>query len=74
MNEEKINQTEGRRLETRRELAKRYSVSTRTVANWMRDKLVPWLQISARTIRFDPREVDAALARNHRIAARGEVV
>ena len=72
MNQDTI-QNEGRRLETRRELAKRYSVSERTVANWMRAKLIPWLSISARTIRFDPSEVDAALSRNHRVAARGEV-
>ena len=64
--------TEERRLETRRELAKRYSVSERTIANWMRDHLIPYVAISARTIRFDPREVDVALIRNHRVVARGE--
>ena len=73
MTTQEINQNEGRRLETRREFAKRYSVSERTIANWMRDKLVPYVAISARTIRFDPAEVDAALVRNHRVAARGEV-
>lgn len=65
-------EAEAKRLITRRDLAKRYSVSERTVANWMRDKLIPWVAISARTIRFDPEEVHAALTRNHRVAARGE--
>ena len=66
-------QSEGRRLETRRELAKRYSVSERTIANWMRDQWVPYVAISARTIRFDPKDVDLALIRNRRVAARGDV-
>lgn len=72
-NQENI-RTEGRRLETRRELAKRYSVSERTIANWMAAKLIPYVAISARTIRFDPSEVDAALIRARRVAAVGECV
>jgi hypothetical protein len=72
MNNE-INKNVERPLETRRELAKRYSVSERTIANWMRSGLIPFLAISARTIRFDPSEVDAAVVRNHRVASRREV-
>ena len=65
-------QNDTRRLENRPQLAKRYGVSTRTVATWQQRGLIPFIRIS-RTLRFDPREVDEALIRNHRVAARGEV-
>jgi excisionase family DNA binding protein len=64
---------EERDLVTRRDVARRFSVSERTVFNWQREKLIPFLAIGARTIRFDLDDVRAALVRNHRIAARGEV-
>jgi len=71
MTNEQNSTNSDRRLETRPELAKRYGVSARTVANWQQQRLIPFLKIQ-RTIRFDPIQVDAAIARNHRIAARGE--
>lgn len=71
---EDIPQTEQGRLITRRQIAARYSVSERTIQNWMRGKMIPWIQVSGRLIRFSPSETDAALTRNHRVAARGETV
>ena len=64
-------QGESRKV-TKHEIARRYGVGARTVSNWMKDKKIPWLKISARMVRFDPAEVDAALIRNHRVAAIGE--
>jgi hypothetical protein len=64
--------TEDRDLITRRDLARRFSVSERTVFNWQRNKLIPSIAIGARTVRFDLADVRAALVRNHRVAAKGE--
>lgn len=50
-----------RKLETSEELAARYNVSTRTVANWRASGRVPFLRITARCIRYHADEVDRAL-------------
>jgi len=68
-----IEQPSGIKL-NKHELARRYGVSVRSITNWMSNGLIPYLKISERMIRFDPFECDSALARNHRIAARGEAV
>jgi excisionase family DNA binding protein len=52
---------EERDLVTRREVARRFSVSERTVFNWQREKLIPFLAIGARTIRFDLEDVGVNL-------------
>jgi transcriptional regulator with XRE-family HTH domain len=62
--------TEERDIVTRRDVARRFSVSERTIANWQRGKLIPFIAIGARTIRFDLEDVRAALVRNHPPATR----
>lgn len=46
-----------------RELAARVQVSVRTVRNWQRDGVVPYIKISARLVRFHPSSVAEALTR-----------
>ena len=55
--------THGRRLLTKRELAAALNVSQRTIDNWVAQKRIPYLRLSARLLRFSLPEVEAALAR-----------
>jgi hypothetical protein len=41
----------------------RYGVCSRTIENWMRSKMVPFLRIGKRGVRFDPEACDRALSR-----------
>jgi len=50
-------------LLTRRQIAKKISVSTRSVDNLQRQKLIPFIKLSPRCIRFSLPHVLAALAR-----------
>jgi hypothetical protein len=52
-----------RMLLTKRELANRYGVVTRTIDNWMTQKRIPFLKLSAELVRFDPVACDNALKR-----------
>jgi excisionase family DNA binding protein len=52
-----------RRLLTKRELAAALNLSERTVDNWVAQKRIPYLRLSARLLRFSLPEVEAALAR-----------
>jgi excisionase family DNA binding protein len=53
----------GRHFLSKQELALVYRVSTRTVDNWMVQKKIPFIRLSARLIRFNLERVKAALAR-----------
>jgi hypothetical protein len=43
-------------LVTKQELAVMYSVSTRTIENWMAIRIIPFFKVG-RTVRFDPQRV-----------------
>jgi excisionase family DNA binding protein len=47
----------------KRDIARRYNVSTRTVDTWIQQKKIPFLRFSRRCIRFDLAAVDRALSR-----------
>ena len=53
----------GRRLLTKRELAAALNVCERTIDNWVAQKRIPYLRLSARLLRFNLAKVEAALAR-----------
>ena len=38
-------------------------VSLRTVDNWMKDGILPYLKLGPKCVRFDPTECDKAIAR-----------
>ena len=54
-------------LITKKELAKRYSVSTRTVQTWVTRRIIPYIRMSRGSGRnlllFNPKACDAALSR-----------
>jgi predicted DNA-binding transcriptional regulator AlpA len=52
-----------KRLLSKRELAAIFGVSQRTIENWLAEKRIPRLQLSARLQRFSLPKVEAALAR-----------
>ena len=49
-------------LITKKELAKRLSVSIRTIEGWMQSGRVPFYRISPRCVRFEPEQVLAQLS------------
>ena len=52
-----------KRVLTKREVAAVYGVCQRTVDNWVAQKRIPRLRLSARLTRFSLPKVEAALAR-----------
>ena len=52
-----------KRLLSKRELAAALNVSERTIDNWLAQKRIPRLRLSARLTRFILANVEAALAR-----------
>jgi excisionase family DNA binding protein len=56
-------QSVGRHLLSKQELALALGVSPRTIDNWMAQRRIPFIRLSARLIRFDLERVKAALAR-----------
>jgi excisionase family DNA binding protein len=50
-------------LLSKKELALALGVSTRTINNWMAQRRIPFLRLSARLIKFDLDRVKTALAR-----------
>jgi hypothetical protein len=57
-------------LISKRELAKRYSVSTRTIQNWIARRIIPYIRMGGdqygrggHMLRFNPQACDAALKR-----------
>jgi excisionase family DNA binding protein len=56
-------QSLGRHFLSKQELALAVGVSPRTIDNWMAQKRIPFLRLSARLIKFNLDRVKAALAR-----------
>jgi site-specific DNA-methyltransferase (adenine-specific) len=54
---------ESTNFKTQKEIATELGISTRTVRRLMTDKAIPWIQVGRRAVRFDAREVRAALQR-----------
>ena len=52
-----------KRLLSKRELATALNVSPRTIENWLAERRIPQLRLSARLTRFNLPKVEAALAR-----------
>jgi excisionase family DNA binding protein len=52
-----------KRMLTKRELASALNVSQRTIENWMAQRRIPSLRLSARMRRFNLNKVEAALDR-----------
>jgi hypothetical protein len=56
-------------LISKRELAKRYSVSLRTIQSWVARRIIPYIRVggdpagTGGMLRFNPRACDAALSR-----------
>ncbi len=57
----------------RQELAKRLSVSTRTIDNWMAKRLIPYIQISPRFYLYEFDAVLAALKKHYGIEAANRI-
>jgi excisionase family DNA binding protein len=57
------NESIPKRLLSKRELAAVLGISTRTIENWLAQKRIPQLRLSARLTRFSLPKVEAALAR-----------
>jgi DNA-binding transcriptional MerR regulator len=45
----------------KKEIARRYGVSTRTINSWMQRRLLPFTKPSAKMVRFDPEACDIAI-------------
>ena len=58
-----VNNALGRHFLSKRELASAVGVSPRTIDNWMVQKRIPFIRLSARLIKFNLDRVKAALAR-----------
>jgi excisionase family DNA binding protein len=56
-------QSLGRHFLSKQELALAIGVSPRTIDNWMAQKRIPFLRLSARLIKFNLERVKAALVR-----------
>ena len=52
-----------RKHATKREVAREYGVSLRTVDTWIAQKKIPFMKLSPRLVRFDLDAVERALAR-----------
>lgn len=57
---------------TKQQLARHLNVSTRTVDSMMKRKLIGYLKITRKLVRFRRSDVDDYLARNFRVNAAGE--
>lgn len=52
-----------RKRATKREVAREYGVSLRTVDTWIAKKKIPFMKLSPRLVRFDLDAVERALGR-----------
>lgn len=50
-------------LVDKKEIARRYGVCLRTVTEWMRKRVIPYVKVSAKIVRFDSEKCDIALER-----------
>jgi site-specific DNA-methyltransferase (adenine-specific) len=60
---ERARVNESSNLKTPKEIATELGISTRSIRRLMSDKAIPWIQVGRRAVRFDAREVRAALRR-----------
>lgn len=67
--EQVANASPGCALIKKKELAKRLSVSTRTVDEWVRKRIIPYLQIGPRFYLYDYDAVLAALRKQYQVDA-----
>lgn len=58
--------------ETKSQVARRLSVSRRTIDNLMRQRRLPFIKLTSKIVRFPKAEVDAYLAQQFHINARGQ--
>jgi hypothetical protein len=63
VNTNRSGQSLGRHFLSKQELALVIGVCPRTIDNWMAQKRIPFLRLSARLIKFNLERVKAALAR-----------
>ena len=54
----------------KKELAKRLSVSTRTIDDWVAKRIIPYIQMSPRFYLYDFDAVLAAIKKNYQVDAR----
>ena len=54
----------------KKELAKRLSVSTRTIDNWVAKRLIPYIQVTPRFYLYEFDAVLAALKKQYQVDAR----
>lgn len=57
-------------LMKKKELAKRLSVSTRTIDDWVAKRIIPYIQMSPRFYLYDFDAVLAAIKKNYQVDAR----
>ena len=50
-----------RQLVSKKEIAARYGISVRSVNNWMRRRIIPYIKMSSRMVRFDVEICDVVL-------------
>jgi len=55
--------------ETKSQVARRLSVSKRTIDNLMKQRRLPFIKLTTKIVRFPKSEVDAFLAQNFRVNA-----
>jgi len=53
------------------ELAKRFGVSPRTVDNWVKRRLIPYIALSSRLHLFDPEAIQQAIERRYTVNVKG---
>ena len=58
--------------ETKAQVARRLNVCVRTIDNMMKQRRLPFIKLTAKTVRFPKAEVDAYLARHFLINARSQ--
>lgn len=54
----------------KKELAKRLSVSTRTIDNWIAKRMIPFIQVSPRIYLYDFEAVLASLRKHYEVEAK----
>jgi excisionase family DNA binding protein len=58
--------------ETKSQVAWRLNVSRRTIDNLMRQRRLPFIKLTSKIVRFPKADVDAFIAQNCRVKARGQ--
>jgi excisionase family DNA binding protein len=58
--------------ETKSQVARRLNVSRRTIDNLMRQRRLPFIKLTSKIVRFPKIEVDAYLAQQFHMNARGQ--